>query len=110
MPLEERGKRGRPLSVVVVVVDADARSTAQSLTPPPSKTANQKKQRPLNRSLARSPHRPRPTQTKKTKQVTVWAQENGKTVLLWGWIPAVIALGMLTTKPRPSVLSLIWFG
>ncbi len=33
--------------------------------------------------------------------------ETGKTVLLYGWVPFIIALGVATTEPRPTLAQLL---
>ncbi|KXZ46506.1 hypothetical protein GPECTOR_43g943 [Gonium pectorale] len=34
----------------------------------------------------------------------------GKPIVHWGFIPTIILVGMLTTKPRPSLGQLLWMG
>ncbi|GLI63974.1 hypothetical protein VaNZ11_007142, partial [Volvox africanus] len=34
----------------------------------------------------------------------------GKPIVHWGFIPTVILVGMLTTKPRPTLGQLLWLG
>jgi hypothetical protein len=98
--------KGKAASVLDKVSVGSARSSAGGRLRASCARANPPAAaRPRRRRQRRSPP-PKPD----APQANAWVSAHGTTVLLYGWIPAVIALGMLTTKPRPSVLQLIWFG
>lgn len=44
------------------------------------------------------------------QQTYEFVVEYAKPIVQYGFIPAVIIVGMLTTKPRPTIAQLIWFG
>ncbi|PNW77458.1 hypothetical protein CHLRE_10g437500v5 [Chlamydomonas reinhardtii] len=47
---------------------------------------------------------------KKLEQAVDVIVTYGKPIVHWGFIPAVILVGMLTTKPRPTLGQLLWLG
>ncbi|PNH05184.1 hypothetical protein TSOC_008624 [Tetrabaena socialis] len=47
---------------------------------------------------------------KRCEQAVDVAVTYGKPIVHWGFIPAIILIGMLTTKPRPTLGQLLWLG
>lgn len=41
------------------------------------------------------------------EEISAAVVETGKTVLLYGWVPFIIALGVATTEPRPTLAQLL---
>lgn len=41
------------------------------------------------------------------EELSATVVDTGKTVLLYGWVPFIIALGVATTEPRPTLAQLL---